>query len=82
MKRRTEIQKAIDQKKHEWNQLKCDELYNRTVLIIGLGNIGGKVAKLCKAFNMNVIGTKRRLEPVENVDTVFPTSDLKKYLQH
>jgi len=73
-------QRRIDQKKHEWNQLKCDELYNRTVLIIGLGNIGGKVAKLCKAFNMNVIGTKRRLEPVENVDTVFPTSDLKKHL--
>ncbi len=73
-------QRRLDQVKHEWNQLKCDELYNRTALIIGLGNIGGKVAKLCKAFNMKVIGTKKKLEPVENVDVVFPTSDLKKYL--
>jgi len=73
-------QRRLDQVKHKWNQLKCDELYNRTALIIGLGNIGGKVAKLCKAFNMKVIGTKRKLELVENVDGVFPTSDLKKYL--
>ncbi len=69
-------QRRIDQKKHLWSQLKCDELYGRTVLIIGLGNIGKRTAKLCKAFDMKVIGTKRRMEKVPNVDEVFPTSDL------
>jgi phosphoglycerate dehydrogenase-like enzyme len=69
-------QRRIDQKKHLWSQLKCDELYGRTVLIIGLGNIGKRTAKLCKAFDMNVIGTKRRMEEVPNVDEVFPTSEL------
>ena len=73
-------QRRIDQSKHEWNQLKCDELYNRTALIIGLGKIGRKVAKLCKSFDMNVIGTKRRPENVPNVDTVFPNSELQRYL--
>lgn len=73
-------QRRIDQKAHEWNQVKCDELYNRTVLFIGLGNIGKRAAQLCKAFDMNVIGTKRRIEPVPNVDNVFPVSELKENL--
>ena len=73
-------QRRIDQEAHYWNQLKCDELYKRTVLIIGLGNIGKRTAKLCKAFDMRVLGTKRRVEPVENVDHVFPVSELRNYL--
>jgi len=73
-------QRRIDQKAHEWNQLKCDELYHRTALVIGLGNIGQRTAKLCKAFDMKVIGTKRRVEPVENVDHVFPVGELREYL--
>jgi phosphoglycerate dehydrogenase-like enzyme len=72
--------RRIDQIAHEWNQLKCDELYNRTVLIIGLGNIGKRTAKLCKAFDMRVIGTKRKVESVENVDHVFPVEELRNYL--
>jgi len=70
-------QRRIDQKDRFWAQLKCDELYHRTVLIIGLGNIGQRTSKLCKAFDMRVIGTKRRVEPVENVDFVFPIEELK-----
>ena len=73
-------QRRIDQAEHYWNQLKCDELYKRTVLIIGLGNIGKRTAKLCNAFDMKVIGTKRRVEPVKNVDHVFPVSELIEYL--
>lgn len=68
--------RRIDQKDHNWNQLKNDELYGRTVLIIGLGNIGKKAAQLCKAFDMEVIGTKRRVAPVEGVDVVFPVDEL------
>jgi phosphoglycerate dehydrogenase-like enzyme len=73
-------QRREDQERHLWRQLKAEELYNRTVLLIGLGNIGGRAARLCKAFGMNVIGTKREPEPVENVDKVFTVEDLKEYL--
>ena len=73
-------QRRIDQRTLNWNQLICDELYRRTVLIIGLGNIGKRTAKLCKAFDMRVIGTKRRFEPVENVDHVFPVEQLQEHL--
>lgn len=73
-------QRRIDQGDRHWTQLKCDELCHRTVLIIGLGNIGQRTAKLCKAFDMRVIGTKRRVEPVENVDLVFPITELREHL--
>jgi phosphoglycerate dehydrogenase-like enzyme len=33
-----------------------DELSGKTVLIIGLGRIGGRLAQLAKAFDMNVVG--------------------------
>jgi len=52
------------------------KLHGRTALLIGLGNIGRRAARLCKAFDMKVIGTKRRVEPVPNVDTVFPAEEL------
>jgi phosphoglycerate dehydrogenase-like enzyme len=36
-----------------------DELTGKTVLIIGLGRIGGRLAQLAKAFEMNVVGFRR-----------------------
>lgn len=36
-----------------------DELGGKTLLIIGMGDIGSRVAKLAKAFDMHVIGVKR-----------------------
>lgn len=73
-------QRRVDQETHLWTQLKNDELYGRTVLLIGLGNIGKRVARLCKAFDMTVIGTKRKVGPVPNVDRVFPVDELMKNL--
>jgi phosphoglycerate dehydrogenase-like enzyme len=36
-----------------------DELGGKTLLIVGLGRIGGRLARLAKAFDMNVIGFRR-----------------------
>jgi phosphoglycerate dehydrogenase-like enzyme len=36
-----------------------DELGGKTLLIIGLGRIGGRLARLAKAFEMRVIGVRR-----------------------
>jgi len=73
-------QRRIDQRAHAWRQLDIDELNGKTVLIIGLGNIGKAVARFCNAFGMTVVGTKRRVEPVENVDTVFAANELVDHL--
>ena len=55
------------QKAHFWRgmiadiNLREDELSGKTLGIIGLGDIGSRVAKLGKAFDMQVIATKRDL---------------------
>jgi phosphoglycerate dehydrogenase-like enzyme len=36
-----------------------DELGGKTLLIVGLGDIGGRLARLAKAFDMRVIGLRR-----------------------
>ncbi len=36
-----------------------DELGHKTLLIIGLGRIGNRLAKIAKAFDMRVLGTRR-----------------------
>jgi phosphoglycerate dehydrogenase-like enzyme len=36
-----------------------DELGGKTLLIVGLGDIGGRLARLAKAFEMHVIGLRR-----------------------
>lgn len=73
-------QRRIDQKTRTWRRLDNDELNGRTVLIVGLGNIGKAVARFCNSFAMTVIGTKRRVAPVENVDEVFDADALIDHL--
>jgi D-2-hydroxyacid dehydrogenase (NADP+) len=54
------------QRRHHWRQMisdipkREDELGGKTILIVGLGGIGSRLAKLAKAFDMHVIATKRR----------------------
>jgi phosphoglycerate dehydrogenase-like enzyme len=73
-------QRREDQRERLWAQRKCTELHGGTVLLVGLGNIGRRVAHLCKAFGMRVIGTKQRVEPVEGVDHVFSSDELAEHL--
>lgn len=53
------------QQRHAWRgmigdlALREDELGGKTLLIIGLGKIGSRLAKLAKAFDMKVLATKR-----------------------
>ena len=54
-----------NQRQHIWRGMisdlsqREDELGGKTLLIVGLGAIGSRLAKLAKAFDMRVIGTKR-----------------------
>jgi len=58
-------------------------LAGKTAGIIGLGHIGRNVARLCKAFGMNVIGTRRSAREGERaryVDRVVPVNRLEDLL--
>lgn len=50
------------QDRHEWrreSQLTTGELYDTTLLVVGVGAIGGRVAELGRAFGMRVWGVRR-----------------------
>jgi D-2-hydroxyacid dehydrogenase (NADP+) len=54
-----------------------DEIGGKTVLIVGTGNIGGHLAKLCKAFGMKVIGIRRDPKQGTNgADSIHGMADL------
>ena len=57
------------------------ELRGKTVVILGLGSIGKKIAHLCKAFGMRVLATKQDLnETNASVDEIMSGSDFRKLL--
>jgi len=41
--------------------LREDELAGKTLLVVGLGDIGGRLARLAKAFDMRVVGLRRNV---------------------
>src|SRR4029453_11139195 len=76
-----------NQAKHVWRGMisdltqREDELGGKTLLIIGLGGIGSRLAQLAKAFGMRVIGVKRN--PATSgaaADSAHALTDLKTLL--
>jgi phosphoglycerate dehydrogenase-like enzyme len=57
-----------------------DELGGKTLLIVGLGQIGGRLAEIAKAFDMRVIGLRRNPAAGGPADAVLPMSELKALL--
>ena len=58
-----------------------DELGGKTLLVVGIGRIGGRVARLAKAFGMNVVGLRRDpARGAEGADEIHPMSALKAQL--
>ncbi len=65
-------------RQRRWQSLASDELGDLTIGIIGCGNIGGELARLCQALSMRVIGasrTPRRFDSIENpYDSILSVS--------
>ncbi len=58
-----------------------DQLTGKTLLIVGMGRIGGRLAKLAKAFDMRVIATKRDPNTgTEGADAVYGNNRLHELL--
>src|SRR5262249_50897420 len=83
-KKRTGCASSSRLAKHVWRGMisdltqREDELGGKTLLIIGLGGIGSRLAQLAKAFGMRVIGIKR--DPSkggEAADSVHRLADLR-----
>ncbi|MHB1007449.1 MAG: D-2-hydroxyacid dehydrogenase [Chloroflexota bacterium] len=68
------------QAKAIWDRRPLGELADKTVCIVGLGNIGREIARRAQCFGMRVVGTRRTAEPVECVDVVVPVERLNEAL--
>ncbi len=72
-------QLAQNKAEHRWQAHMTQELYGKTLGIVGLGEIGKEVARLARAFGMRVIATKRSAigsEASTVADEVLPASKL------
>ena len=52
----------------------------KTVVVVGVGNIGKAVAKNAKALGLHVIGVSRHGNPVDQVDEIFAVAQLDEAL--
>ncbi|WP_323695886.1 D-2-hydroxyacid dehydrogenase [Staphylococcus pseudintermedius] len=66
------------QQKREWDYwIDKDEVFGKTVGIIGMGNIGKEIAKYCKNINMKTLGLSNSYNKyVKDIDIVLRKDDL------
>ncbi len=58
-----------------------DEAGGKTVVVVGLGRIGGRIARLCKALGMKVVGVRQNVAGgAEGADEVHSFRDLNAVL--
>ncbi len=81
---KTYIAQQIGEWENQWISERMGaffELSGKTIVVIGLGAIGSRVATVAKAFKMNVIGVRRHPElPAPDVDTLVGVSQLNEVL--
>lgn len=70
-----------NQKKRKYVRIQGQELWRKTLGIIGLGGIGREIAKRAKAFDMNVIGTDIEIIDIPFVDKVYLSCDFEEVLR-
>lgn len=64
------------QRRREWNHYSGGELRGQTLGVLGVGEIGSRIAQLGWALDMHVLGTKRdTTELPDGVDEIFPTEE-------
>jgi len=65
-----------DQKAHVWNRRYYSLLMDKTAVVVGVGVVGTAIARLLKAFGMQVIGVTRTPRAVDGFDETLPTARL------
>lgn len=68
------------QQQHVWKRVPTDEIYEKTIGIVGLGSIGRAIAKKSKALGMTVLATKREITSEIFVDKLFAPTQMAEML--
>jgi len=72
-----------DQTKKVWHrEKKYDEVYNKTVMLVGVGHIGSQLAQYAKALGLHTIGGVRHSDKdLPNIDKMVAMKDIDKHLK-
>jgi phosphoglycerate dehydrogenase-like enzyme len=65
------------QKERRWDPIFMTPIAGRTVVIVGVGSIGGEVARIARRFGMRVLGVRRSGRPHRWVHRMFTTKNLR-----
>jgi phosphoglycerate dehydrogenase-like enzyme len=68
------------QRASRWDQAFSTPIAGKTVVILGVGEIGTEAARLARQFGMKVIGVSRSGKPNPTVDVMYRTGDLAQVL--
>ena len=71
---------VTNQKQAQWEQLYSTSIAGKTLLIVGVGSVGGNTAKFAKQFGLRVLGVRRTGRPHRYVDAMFRPNDLSQIL--
>jgi phosphoglycerate dehydrogenase-like enzyme len=69
------------QRERVWDPLFTTPISGRTVLIVGVGRIGGEVARLARRMGMRVLGVRRSGRPHRWVDRMYTIRNLRAALR-
>lgn len=71
-----------NQKKHNWEKYRgLLELFGKTVMIVGCGDVGAECAKRFRAFGCSVVGVNRTVRKNEAFDKIVPFSEIDTVLR-
>ena len=71
---------VTEQRRHEWNRLFTTTVEGKTLLIVGVGHIGGGAAEYARKFDMHVIGIRRSAQPHPAVHEMYAPDALHRLL--
>jgi glyoxylate/hydroxypyruvate reductase len=71
---------VANQRRSTWNQVFNTSIEGKTLLIVGVGHVGGGAAKWAKRFGLKVIGIRRTGRPHRHVDAMHPPGALRRLL--
>jgi glyoxylate/hydroxypyruvate reductase A len=71
---------VTNQRLKRWDQTFSSSIIGKTVLIVGVGHVGGGAAKWAKRFGLRVLGIRRTGKEHPHVDEMYTPDKLRKLL--